>query len=232
MESPEKTENAGTPAQTDPDTTPAWIKKIDAYRDGLDEYYSKQTSDYSKIFTTLNGIYVALLVFFGLSGEKTLHQFPFLYQMCFLLPILFWLIGMYHFLNVQSPQLALCRPGDYFCYKRAMENSTVHKAHHYRKGIFFSSIGILLMLVPIATGSFFVSTMDPFPPNSQVELVIENTNFPVMQESYITFYNNTNRTTPLILISKTNDSYRIKNSNGDILNIPVSWVKMAIIKNS
>ncbi len=212
------------------DTTPAWIKKIDDYYDNLEKNYVDKTSEFSKIFTTLNGIYVSILVFLGLSSEKILYQFPLIYKIGFLLPIVFWCIGMYHFLQVQAPYLKLCRPGDYFCYKRAISESTRHKAEHYRKGIFFSSVGIFLMFVPIIAGSFFMSVADPFPQNSQVELIIDGSYSSIIKDSQITFYNNTNKTIPLTLVIKTDDYYRVKKLDGDTLNIPIAWVKMAIIK--
>ena len=209
-----------------------WISWEDKTQKTLSDTFLTATDKSETIFTALNGVYIALLTFFGLYNNNILKILDFPAVILFLIPPGFWLLGMYYFLQVKKPNISPQRPNDAGAIRRGLYSSNVVKAKYYRRGIMAFSIGVLSIIIAVA-GGLYLSNL-PVPTTSytasDVQLVIMEDQVSSLSQVPMEFVPGTNKTTLVRLVNVTNTGYRVELANGDGVDLEKAWVKTIIWK--
>lgn len=209
-----------------------WITWQDTQQKAFSTNIITATDKSETIFTALNGVYMALLAFFGLSSNSVLTNFKPPVVFLFLIPPVFWLIGMYCFMQVKKPYIAKQRPNDASAIRRDLYKSNIIKANSYIWGITFFSIGVLSIIFAVVGGLYFTSI--PVQPTtfteSNIQLVFMDDQASWLSQIPMEFVPGTNTTTNVTLVNMTETGYRVMLANGDSVDVQKAWVKTVIWK--
>jgi len=209
-----------------------WITWQDTEQKAFSTTILTATDKSETIFTALNGVYMALLAFFGLSSNSVLTNLKSPVVFLFLIPPIFWLIGMCLFLQVKKPYIAEQRPNDASAIRRDLYKSNTKKAKYYGWGVAFFSIGVLSIIFAVGGGLYFTSL--PVQPTSftpsNIQLVITDDQASWLSQIPMEFVPGTNTTTNVTLVNMTDTEYRVILANGDSVDVQKAWVKTIIWK--
>ena len=206
-----------------------WVKYQNDQIKGVGKSLVDEADKYKDVFTGINTIYLALLVFFGLANDSVLKAFPFPVSLIFLVPIVFWIAGMYLFLMVKAPVFYECPPKSPSCIKEETINSNLRRGRYYKWGIFAFALGIIMMLVPLVAGSFLVATTSIPSTGEQVQFIVKGENAAFIQEIPLQLVPGTNKTSPVTLLAADTSAYTIRMENGNIVTIPKDWIISMIV---
>ena len=217
------------------DDEKGWIVYDEKEQKDLSSYFLTQSDRYYEIFTAVNGVYLGVLALFGLTNGGTLKIIVWPAILVFLLPIAFWIIGMYFFLEIRQPMIRLSPPRDPGVIRQNLSDSNLIKAKNYRIGLFAFGVGVLLMIVSLGAGAYLASlpgAPTPQIPPSDVQLIINNDSIPLLTQIPIDFIPGTNKTVIVALYNSTDTSYNIGLQNGDIVDIQKAWIQTVIWKSN
>jgi hypothetical protein len=208
-----------------------WIKYELTSQKELGAYYVTQAEKYNDIFTAVYAIYTGLLLLFGLMNGQILKIIQWPTVICFLLPIAFWVIGIFFFFQVNQPTIKKMPPNSPSAIRKGLYESNVEKAKNYRKGLLAFGIGVILIVFSLGSGSYFAS-LPPDTAKGDVQLVIKDDNVQYITQIPIDLIPGTNKTVVVSLRNTTDTSYSIRLDNGDTVDLDKTWIQTVIWKTN
>jgi hypothetical protein len=216
------------------DATPEeeeWIKYEITSQKELGAYYVTQAEKYNDIYTAVYAIYTGLLLLFGLMNGQILKIIQWPTILIFLLPIIAWVIGVFFFFRVMQPSIKTMPPNSPSEIRKGLYESNVEKAKNYRNGLLAFGIGVVLIVVSLAIGSYFAS-LPPVTATGDVQLVIKDDSVQNIIQIPIDLMPGTNKTVVVSLQNTTDTSYSIRLNNGDTVDLDKTWIQTVIWKTN
>jgi hypothetical protein len=204
-----------------------WLTKTSDYIRGLADTYSNEADKFNTLFTAFFGLYTSILVFFGLSGEKTLISLNPIIQILLLLPIAAWIYGTSHLLLVKKPFFS----GEgYFdsskSYMQQFNEANKQKSETYSKAITAFALGVLLIIGALFS-AIVVNALGGGPSEQTVQFIASETGYPILKSIPVPL-DASNKTPCMSLTNTTDSGYQVKMSTGESFEIDKTWVSLMI----
>lgn len=205
-----------------------WLTYDAAEQQGLRAYFFERADGYSTLWSTVFTIYSGLLVLFGFmeAGGNSLIQLEWYQKGLFLLPIVFWIAGIFFYFRVFNPTIEKMTPNSPAEIKELCYKANVEKAKNYRRGLSFFSVGIVFIAVALIGGMFWASSSDT--PVEKVAFIIKDDYVERVKEIPISMIPEINMTTVVQLHNTTESGYRIGLDDGSIVELNKTWVQRII----
>jgi hypothetical protein len=218
----------GLEAEDDRECFIGWRKFQAEQKQQFASKINSQATTFNTIFTGIFGIYVAILVFFGLSSkEGVLTTQGLSSSLPLFIPIIFWIGGIACLLYATRPFTDSVVSDSSESFIEALDEGNLKKANWFTLGMGLNAAGTALIIVAVTLA---LTAAPPGVKSGQdVQFVIGEDGLAPLKEIPVEF-EAMNRTVPLYLLSTTSDTYVIRLKNNDTFDIPKTWVKVVIVK--